>query len=65
MSYKVDTQALDFGPQVHNRIEEMEFHVINTGRVPFSFRISEDRVSRQGVLEVTPSRGRVAKDKTK
>eukprot|EP00501_MAST-03F_sp_TOSAG23-6_P000263 GSMAST32.ASY1.ANO1.269.1 assembled CDS len=66
VSYKVDKLELDFGDLLHNRAEELEFNISNTGKVPFSFRVSTDLISRPGIVEVIPTSGRIfGKDKAK
>eukprot|EP00935_MAST-01C_sp_MAST-1C-sp1_P000586 g586.t1 len=64
VSYKLDKEYIHFGQQLHNKQEEREFCIINTGKVSVPFNIRTDKVSRPGVIEIQPSSGRVFGDPT-
>lgn len=59
VSYQLDRAFLDFGKVLHSRREEKEFYLLNPSKVTFSFKINLDKVVRQGVVDVSPSSGKV------
>jgi hypothetical protein len=60
VSYRLDRQFLDFGRIVYSLEETREFSILNVGKVPFNFRVQLDRLSRSGVILVSPLSGRIA-----
>ncbi|OQR91449.1 hydrocephalus-inducing protein [Achlya hypogyna] len=64
VTYRLDRPYLDFGPVIYNKAEDREFAIMNLGKVAFSFVVSLEKVSRSGVVEVSPMAGRIfANDK--
>ena len=66
LSYRIDTEVLDFGDVVYDKTVEKEFYIMNPGKVSFNFAVRTDVISRNGLVEVSPSDGRVfSNDKQK
>lgn len=66
VSYQLSRYSLDFGSVGFNDSSPQEFYIENTGKVPFEYNISLERLTRKGVVEVQPARGKVAAgDKTR
>ena len=66
LSYRIDTEVLDFGDVVYDKTVEKEFFIMNPGKVSFNFAIRTDAISRSELVEVSPSEGRVfSNDKQK
>ncbi|OQR81932.1 hydrocephalus-inducing protein, partial [Thraustotheca clavata] len=64
VTYRLDRPFLDFGPVIYNKAEDRDFSILNLGKVAFAFTISLEKVSRRGVVEVSPTSGRIfANDK--
>ncbi|KAF0682818.1 Aste57867_25117 [Aphanomyces stellatus] len=64
VSYRLDRPYIDFGPVVYNKSEDREFCILNLGKVAFSFSISLEKLTRQGICDVSPTSGRIfANDK--
>ncbi len=64
IGYEVSASSLTFGNVVFNKQEERDFFVVNTGKVPFSFRIKTEHISGPSLFTVHPTHGKV-KDKDK
>ena len=61
---RLDRHFLDFGRLPYDEGGEQEFHIVNSGKVAFDFRIRTDQCSRQDVVLVHPMKGKVyANDK--
>ena len=66
VSYRLDKQHLDFGPILYNKCEERDLTIFNTGKVNFSYRVRLHKLSREGIVSVSPMSGEIpAFDKTK
>lgn len=59
LGYRLDRQFLDFGKIIYDKSEEREFFLHNTGKVAFNYSIRTDLVTREGVVSVSPTSGRV------
>ena len=42
VSYKIDRSILDFGQLIHDKKEEKDFFISNTGKVAFEFSVREE-----------------------
>ena len=66
LSYRIDADVLDFGEVIYDKTVEKELFISNPGKVSFNFAVRTDGVSRKGLVEVSPSEGRVfSNDKQK
>ncbi|KDO23200.1 hypothetical protein SPRG_10008 [Saprolegnia parasitica CBS 223.65] len=64
VTYRLDRPYLDFGPVIYNKTEDREFAIHNLGKVAFAFNVSLEKLSRAGVIDVSPVSGRIfANDK--
>ena len=59
VSFRLSTNALDFGEVAYNESQPRDFFIENVGRVPFEFNINLSTLSRQGVIECSHMTGKV------
>ena len=59
ISYRLDRRGLNFGRVVYNRGGDKDFSIINTGRVPFNFRVRTDLLANPELVTVSPKLGRI------
>ena len=57
VSWKLDRNRLDFGPQNYDRVEERDLLLSNTGRVAFTYSADKSKLSRKNVVEILPPTG--------
>lgn len=59
VSFRLSTNALDFGEVAYNESQPRDFFIENVGKVPFEFNINLSTLSRQGVIECSHMTGKV------
>ena len=60
VGYQLSRYHLNFGDIPYNESSAQEFFIENVGKVPFEYSINLDTLQRPGILEVTPSQGKVS-----
>lgn len=60
VAYKIDRNYIDFGSVLFDKYEDREFVILNTGKVPVSFKINTRKVKRLNTLAVSPMHGTIA-----
>lgn len=60
VSYELSHSNLDFGLQSYDQVQEKELWLTNAGRVPVSFEVKLDEISRPNIVEVVPATGQIA-----
>lgn len=59
VSYSLEAAHVDFGSVVYSESSERYFCITNTGKVPFPFVFLYSELSSAGIIEATPSSGKV------
>lgn len=59
INHKLSAYDLDFGEIAYNESTTKDFYIENVGKVPFEFNINLSTISRPGIIECTPTSGKV------
>jgi hypothetical protein len=59
VGFRLDKSIIEFGKISHAVRETRDFYIINTGKVVFTYEIESNTPSHPGILDVSPSSGKV------
>jgi hydrocephalus-inducing protein len=59
VQYAVDVTELNYGNVLHDKFGELDFSILNLGKVPFDFRFNVDHLKGPHLITVYPMQGRI------
>ncbi|KAL7682586.1 putative immunoglobulin-like, hydrocephalus-inducing [Plasmopara halstedii] len=60
IAYELDRNFLNFGQVFYSKTHSRDFHILNVGKVPFSFKLIVNETARRRTCEFFPTTGTIA-----